>query len=626
MKRLLTMMIGVAAIATLSAKPAFRGPIERELPDGSTMTVYQHGDEFFHWMTNEQGEWIEQDENGQFKTVPALNDEQITARRQASPRYIPQARQQAYPINIAPRGLIILVNFQDVSFSADNTRAVMRDMHNGENYKFNYSYSYDGTRFNVKAEGSVRQYFINQSCGQYQPHFDVVGPYTVSKNMSYYGSNDSQGNDKHPEVMIQEACEIAHERGVDFSQYDNNNDGKVDFVYVIYAGFGEADGGASTTIWPHSFHLSYEGITLNLDGKKVDLYACGSELNFVSKKRAGIATFCHEFSHVLGLPDIYTTNSATHKTSGSWDIMDYGPYNNDGNTPPAYTAYERLFFGWATPRILNSAQNVTVKELQANNDVCVMTADGSFNGKGNDPAPTTFYTLEFRQQTGWDRYIKGHGLLITKINYSFNRWSNNSVNNNASAMGIDIIEADGKTPSYGQNGYDGKSGDLFPKGATEFKAIEQFPVTEITEANNLITFKVSGGGEESMIEVVHPTAITLSQTELTLSQKEPEATLTATAEPSDITFKDIIWTSSDINVATVHNGTITALKRGNAVISATTHAGAVIATANVFCDMPEAIDNISAMPETTARKVFENGQVIIIRDGEKYSLLGERIE
>ena len=324
----------------------------------------------------------------------------------------------------------------------------MRDMHNGESYKYNYSFNYGGTRYNIKAEGSVRQYFINQSCGQYQPQFDVVGPFTVSKDMSYYGSNDSQGNDKHPEIMVQEACELAHEAGVDFSQYDNNNDGKVDFVYVLYAGFGEADGGPATTIWPHSFHLSYAGVSLRLDGKTVDLYACSSELNYVSKKRAGIATFCHEFSHVLGLPDLYTTNSAKHKTCGAWDIMDYGQYNNDGNTPPSYSGYERMFFGWTTPRVINQPLNVTIKELQANNDVCVMTSSGEFSGKGNDPNPTIFYVLEYRQQVGWDKYIKGHGLMITKINYTFNKWSGNTVNNSAASMGVDIIEADGKEPKY----------------------------------------------------------------------------------------------------------------------------------------------------------------------------------
>lgn len=626
MKPLLTMMIGVAAVATLSAKPAFRGPIERELPDGSKITVYQHGDEFFHWMTNEQGEWLEQNTDGTFKTVPALSDDQITARRQASPLYMPQAQQQAAPINLEPRGLVILVNFQDRSFSAENTRAVMRDMHNGENYKYNYSFSYGGTRYNVKAEGSVRQYFIDQSCGQYQPHFDVVGPFTVSRNMAYYGGNTSAGSDKNAAMMIQEACEMAHESGINFANYDNNDDGKVDFVYVVYAGYGEADGGEANTIWPHSWHLSYGNITLTLDGKRVDLYACGSELNAFSNKRAGIATFCHEFSHVLGLPDLYTTNNAKHKTCGSWDIMDYGSYNNDGNTPPAYSAYERMFFGWANPRILNNGKNVTIKELQANNDVCVMTDDGSFNGKGNNPSPTEFYTLEYRQQTGWDRYIKGHGMMITKIAYSYNKWSNNSVNNISSSMGVDLIEADGKAPTANQSGYDGKSGDLFPRGATEFKTVTLFPVTEIAEADNTVTFKVCGGGPESIIEIVHPTAITMSQTELTLTEKEPEATLTAIVEPSDVTFKDVIWTSSNINVATVHNGTVTALKRGEAVISATTHRGTVVATAKVICNLPEAINNVAATRETNTRKVFENGQVIIIRDGMKYTLLGERIE
>lgn len=632
MKKLMMIMCGVAMVAALNAKPAFRGPINRVQPDGSVITIYQHGDECFHWLTNAKGEWLMQDAEGKYVKTAALSDEEITAQRKASRYYIPQTLQQAQPTNLAPRGLIILVNFQDEKFRSENTLEVMRDMHNGENYTFNYEYidPYTSTREKVVAKGSARQYFIDQSCGQYQPYFDVVGPYTVEQNMAYYGGN-AGGQDKYPHIMVKEACELAHNDGVDFSQYDNDKDGFVDFVYVIYAGYGEADGGGANTIWPHSWNIYTKGgISLKLDGKQVDLYACSSEMNAYSYTRAGIATFCHEFSHVLGLPDFYPTgNSNTHKTSGSWDIMDYGPYNNDGNTPPAYSGYERMFFGWATPRVLNSAADVTIKELQEYNDVCVVTTTGKFNGKANDPNPTEFYVVENRQKKGWDTYLPGHGMLLTKIRYSYDVWKNNRVNYRADDLHIDLIEADGLKPTYSQsdpdNGYMGKPGDAFPAGATSYADISGYPITEISEANSEIQFKMKGGGTETHTDIVRPTNITVDKTDITLTEAKRSETITATVDPENVTYNNVIWTSSDINVATVHEGVVTAVKRGNAVITAYIHASDAKATVNVFCDLPAGIENVGSMEKNTARKVLENGHVVIIRDGVKYSLLGEQL-
>jgi M6 family metalloprotease-like protein len=196
---------------------------------------------------------------------------------------------------------------------------------------------------NVKSSGSARQYFHDTSWGQYNPQFDVVGPYTLSQSYAYYGKN----NDANVGEMIRDACKMADEDGVDFTQYDNDNDGKVDFVYVLYAGYGEADGGPANTVWPHNYDLRYTGVTCNVDGKTVRNYACSNEISYYSKLYNGIGTFCHEFSHVLGLPDLYETNQTPKglHTLLDWDILDYGPYNNDGNTPPAYSAYERFYMG-----------------------------------------------------------------------------------------------------------------------------------------------------------------------------------------------------------------------------------------------------------------------------------------
>ena len=487
MKRLSVLVLFFVVAVSAWAVPARKTGIVITQPDGSEITVYQHGDEHFHWQTNGKGEWLKLGEDGFYRLTEALSTEQIEAKRVASSK---RATQAAYPLNIAPRGLVILVNFADVAF--ETKKAEMDSMLIGENYTRNYSYTYRGRTYNVNSKGSARQYFHDSSNGQYNPQFDIVGPVTVSENMAYYGKNNSYGNDSHPEHMINEACKLADtECGIDFTQYDNDEDGYVDFVFVIYAGYGEADGGASNTIWPHAWNLySAAGIKCQVDGKTVDLYACGNELDFFSKKHTGIGTFCHEFSHVLGLPDLYVTNTASHSTMNEWDIMDYGPYNNEGNTPPTFSAYERFFMGWLQPRLIVDPENVELKELQESNEALLISSTDQHNLIGNNPDPTTFYLVENRQQKGWDEYLPGHGMMLTKIQYSYSRWYQNTVNNSSSKMGVDLIEAKGNTSNSG------KTTDLFPSGASQYLGIADHAIEVIEEVDGVITFKYKGGVED----------------------------------------------------------------------------------------------------------------------------------
>ena len=497
MKKIGLIAVLCVIINTLWAVPARKGGFVVSQPDGSELTVYQHGDEYFHWLTNKQGEWLSMDEDSYYRVTEALSAEQITAKRQAAPR---RAEYKATPLNIATRGLIILVNFKDAAFTT--SKAEMDSMLTGKNYTRNYTYKYSSRTYTVESEGSAWKYFYDASNGQYDPQFDVVGPVTVSQNMAYYGGNNSYG-DKNPEAMIIEACKLVDD-SVDFSLYDNDNDGIADFVYVIYAGYGEADGGAANTIWPHQYYI-YQ--YLNLDDTKIYRYACSNEMDNYTKHHTGIGTFCHEFSHVLGLPDLYETdmdNLHDQKTLGQWSILDYGPYNNDGNTPPSYSAYERFFMGWLTPRLITEPENVVLEDLKNNNEALLISSTDEQNLIGNDPDPTTFYLLENRQQTGWDEYLPGHGLMLTKIQYNYNKWYNNTVNNTATKMGVDLIEADGKAPQYDDyrpsNGYMGKAKDLFPAGATAYTQITDHAIEEITEENGVIAFKYKGGAIETNID------------------------------------------------------------------------------------------------------------------------------
>lgn len=492
-KKIISLFLLCVAVLSANAIPAKRGGILRTTEDGTQKTVFLHGDAFCHHMTDFNGRWLDE------TTLMPLSEEAQTARMEVY-RTRAQAR-RAYETekvgsapNLAPRGLLILVNFKNKEFVTPYD--TLHNMLDGDNFTRKYEYDYEYQEYEggpVKSEhisvtcnGSARKYFYDQSYGNYNPTFDVVGPYTLSQDYEYYGKNDDANAGK----MIKEACELADKDGADFTLYDNDNDGKVDFVYVLYAGYGEADGGPENTVWPHNYDLGLWGISCTVDGKKVRNYACSNEISYSSDMYNGIGTFCHEFSHVMGLPDLYETNSnpkGVH-TLFEWDIMDYGPYNNDGNTPPAYSAYERFFCGWLRPRILKDPESVFLSQINHKKGDAILLCEGDqHNMVGYDPNPKVFYLLEARTRKGWDEYLPGRGLLITKITYNASSWENNTVNNSTSKMGVDIIEAKKNTNDYAYYT------DAYPYGAKYWTGFANHEVTEISvESGGAVAFSYRG--------------------------------------------------------------------------------------------------------------------------------------
>lgn len=404
--------------------------------------------------------------------------------RHSNGRYMPAARQAVGTRTIIPKILVIMANFTD--YKLLSSRAEVDSMFNGQNWTKD------------DAKGSIRQYFHDQSMGAYNPHFDIVGPITLSQGYAYYGSSSTASK------MVKEACEIVND-SVDFAQYDLNNDGNVDLVYVLYAGFGENDPPkkelipvASNLIWPQ--YLSNAGAG-PFDGKYIKACEYSNELDgfysTVDKECiAGIGVACHEFGHALGLPDMYATSSShpKHKLLGSWDIMCNGPYNDDMHSPPSFTAYERFFMGWMTPTLITEPDTLTLEHIATSNQAYLISETDTHNMNGVSPAPTVFYLLENRQKQSWDIGIPGNGLMITRINYQPSLWSSNTVNNTADNLGVDLIEADGLTPNTDtDDGHFGKPGDLFPLGATEYTDIPEHAITGITMKDGIITFAYRGG-------------------------------------------------------------------------------------------------------------------------------------
>ena len=345
---------------------------------------------------------------------------------------------------------IILVEFKDKKFN--NTRQDIIDAM-------------------LTGNESVGQYFRDQSNGMYEPDFEVFGIYTLSQNREYYGGHQGNDNDKGLGWLVTEACQLATADGVAFSPYDTNNDDYCDVVIVIYAGVGEAQASwiHPEAVWPCNWSLSaayYYGSGGNGAFRPssgdpiVDNFAVFNELygsNDNGTTIDGIGTFAHEFGHCLGLPDFYDTGDGDHYGLGDWDIMCMGCYNNDGFTPPGYSAYEKNFMGWIELITPNPGTYYTLpvwnqKNASTDKALCI-TSDLNSN---------EFFILENRKKQGWDRYAPGEGIMITHVTYNADRWWGDSPNNEDIQL-MTLMNADNSWSYYDE------ATDLWPQnGKTEF--------------------------------------------------------------------------------------------------------------------------------------------------------------
>lgn len=524
MKKLFTSFVLLFLLSsTLMAVPAKRTPKTFTQPDGTTVTVILQGDEHFHYYSTTDGVMVKKDSKGYMRYAvtnsdgnfvpgeyvaknPAQrneaersyilkNKEQVKEKSQVIRRKSPLMRNAAakigatnFPNRGEIRGLIILAQFKDKAFSKAGTQAEFANMMNEEGYSTN------------EATGSARDYFMAQSLGEFLPTFDVVGPVTLPQNMAYYGGNDADDQDQNPGQMVVDACNLAKSQyGTDFSQYDLDGDGKVDLVYILYAGYGEAQGGSEDTIWPHAWDLVSARKSLTLDGKKIVSYACSCELYGASGTTLdGIGTFCHEFSHCLGLPDMYDVDYSGNFGMGEWDLMDGGSYNNQAKTPAGYSAFERSSVGWITlDELTNPQDGLELEALNTSNKAYVIKSSTNSD---------EYFVLENRQLTGWDEYLPNHGLLITHIDYKQSAWDNNSVNDIVGHQRVIIVPADNKLLTYNGNNDDAYwaslEGDVYPgtsgnnsftdssvPAATLYQGGKLGkPVTNIKEENGIVTF------------------------------------------------------------------------------------------------------------------------------------------
>ena len=529
----LTMAAGLMLSAAAFGAPARKSPFTVTQPDGTQLTVILMGDEFAHYYVTADGIPVRMGEDGFYHYVTSGTsvltsaiardaadrnaeeqalvasidmaavvsgfDRQGQVMRSKRKPFTGNALRRAVAAEGEVHGLIILVNFSDTKFVTDVSE--IEAMMNSEGYD------------KYGSIGSARDYFIDQSGGKFCPTFDIVGPVDLPQTMVYYGSNDFYGNDSNPDVMVSDACVAAADlEGVDLSKYDLDGDGVLDLVYLIYAGYNEAEGADGNTVWAHAAHLTDFGHNTRVDGVLIDSYACSSELTgrgpSSGKRPAGIGTFCHEYSHTLGLPDLYNTRDASDFTLDTWSVMDYGMYCGEGYVPVGYSAYERAFCGWITIRDLGMMpQTVTLENIATSRDACKIV---------NEDDTDEYFIFESRAQQGWDEGLEASGLMITSIAYDETSWERNIVNNGAKKR-VYVVAADNiynaytmKGDLYPYNGNDSFTSTSRPAMKTYGGDVLDRPVTGIVkdEAAQTVTFDYLGGDVNA---VASPVALDASE-------------------------------------------------------------------------------------------------------------------
>lgn len=542
-KILLSITFALMGIVSGFAAKAYPGIVTVTQSDGTELNVRIYGDEHFNWLTTEDGVLLVKEGNNyyiaettSYGTLKATNyiahnaNKRLPAeikaiKKQDLSRFRNYAIKKAspakamgtgnsgvkyFPHSGSPKALVILVEFSDTPFqSGEKAKNVFEHFLKGkaeDNLPDGYE-AYTGSyknKNNLRNKGSVSDYFYDMSKGTYTPQFDVVGPYKLNHSSLYYG----QGDKDNTYALVSDACKAA-DKDVDFSRYDADGDGMVDLVYLIYAGYPASMSGNPNDIWPKSGPGNDSFGTY--DGKKVCRYGVHAELNFgreLNQKNgfllSGIGLFCHEFSHTLGLPDLYPTVDASkvdNQNPEMWDLMDGGEYTyNGGYCPTPYSPWEMDAMGWATPiELSDEKQTVTLKSYGKERIAY------KIKGENNE-----YLLLQNIQIGGWWTGVASvykTGMLVWRIDYNnedVNLFDN--PNNTLGKPKVMIVPADGYVISDYNHG-DGKQwtdkqykeslqADPYPGTTkrTELLSVTlnnstlEKPIYNIEEENGVITF------------------------------------------------------------------------------------------------------------------------------------------
>lgn len=475
MRKFLLTTVLTASAGIAWAVPAHPGLKTIRQPDGTEVTLALHGDEYLNYTTTGDGYTVVKNEAGfyeyarlegdrlvstgcvahdaQFrlpaerslvnslqKGVHAPMSEAMKAFRNSEKTERHNARKAAgegrYNYDNF-KGLIILVEYNDCKFSRDDYVDVFSDMIKKPG--FSGYMSADRIPEWVECTGSVYDYYYDNSMGVFEAHFDIVGPVQINRSMYFpvEAVNSTQ--------LMADAVTAA-DKIVNFADYDMNEDGIIDMVYFVFAGPGSHyTGNDHRLLWPHSANYGNFGVKY-ADGVKLGRYACSTELSGTvdDNRLEGIGTICHEFSHVLGLEDLYDTDGAgsggtSEMTPELWSVMDAGCYIDDSKTPAGYSLFERFLIGFATPELIYEEGDYTLEALDTSNTGYQI----------NSPMEREFFILENRQRIKWNKVNPGHGLLVYKVDLTnYNAWEGNYINCDPNHNMYMLLRATGEKYDY----------------------------------------------------------------------------------------------------------------------------------------------------------------------------------
>ena len=523
MKKIFITLVCLLSALSIKADKAYPFPVDIRQSDGTTLTIVLHGDEYFHFYSTADGVLLVQEngnyyvaqvnEDGTLRPTPLLahNDGMRTAQEKeyilaqdkelfyrCAEEQIQINRVRREPVSASnlefphlgsPKAIVILAQFADTPFTLEAPKASF------EQYFNNEGALKDMGRGEAGNISSVKDFFKAMSFGKYEPQFDVYGPVTLPDSLKKYGGSNSTGTDENMSKLFKDAC-TAMDDSLDYSQYDENNDGYVDLVIIIYAGYSQSvTGNSNECLWPKSGNCNGG----KYDGKSVSRFGINAELNGFPgcysaapyERINGIGTLCHEFSHCLGLPDFYPTGNAwkgDNQAMEFWSIMDSGNYLSNGNAPAAYTAWEREALEWLEIPTLTEAGDLEIAPIDYGGTAYRILND-------NNELGSEYFIIENIQNRGYNVRQKGHGLLVYHVNYNAAAFSlsSNSVNNQKGKPRMTVVPADGLLfAQYNINGTTVKNSDFYnqlagdPYPGTSMR-------TELNDTLDIVNFQVYTG-------------------------------------------------------------------------------------------------------------------------------------
>ncbi len=324
--------------------------------------------------------------------------------------------------------------------------------------------------------GSLTDYYLENSYGNFFVKGWVSNWLMMPQPYSYYvdGQYGFGSYPRNAQGLARDAV-LAADPYIDFSQFDRNNDGYIDAIFVIHAGPGAEETGNPNDIWSHAWYIPGN---LTVDGVIARKYSMEPE-----NGRMGV--FGHEYGHNLGLPDLYDTDYSSEGL-GNWSMMAGGSWGNNGRTPSHFDVWCKYKLGFISPNnvlnIINNAPFSPVEDLPV-----------AYRLWTNGSSSSQYFLVEYREKKKFDSYLPGEGLLIFHIDETQPNNNNEWYPGHTSSghYKVALEQADGKW-DLEKNVGPGDSGDPFP-GSTNKKSFDNYSTPDSKDYNFNTTYvSVSG--------------------------------------------------------------------------------------------------------------------------------------